>query len=321
MAEMRKILSIDGGGIRGMIPAMVLERLEEMTGRPVSRMFDLIGGTSTGGILALGLVTPDGEGAPRYRAGELAELYRREGENIFSRSFWYWLRSLANLADAKYPEDGIERVLERYFGSARLSEALTPVVVTSYEIERRSPWFFKSRKARDPRLREEYDFPMKKVARATSAAPTYFDPLRIDFEGGSDYYALVDGGVYANNPAMCAYAEARVMFPDDEILMVSIGTGKLTRRIPLAKARRWGLVGWAVPVLDVVFDGVGDTIDFQLRQLLSDDRYFRLQAPLAEGNDEMDDSSPENLRALQLEAEELIRENGETLEKLADLLR
>lgn len=320
MAETRKILSIDGGGIRGLIPAMVLERLEEMTGRPASRMFDLIGGTSTGGILALGLVTPDEEGAPRYRAGELAELYRVEGEHIFSRSFWYWLRSAANLADAKYPEEGIERVLEKYFGSARLSEALTPVVVTSYEIERRSPWFFKSRKARDPRLREGYDFPMKKVARATSAAPTYFDPLRIDFEGGKDYYALVDGGVYANNPAMCAYAEARVMFPDDEILMVSLGTGKLTRRIPLAKARNWGLVGWAVPVLDVVFDGVGDTIDFQLRQLLSEDRYFRLQVPLAEGNDEMDDISPENLRALQLEAEELIRENGEKLEKLADLL-
>ncbi len=320
MAVTRKVLSIDGGGIRGIVPAMILRHLEEEAGRPVSRMFDLVAGTSTGGILALGLVAPTGEGTPKYSADDLVGLYREEGPNIFSRSFWYWLRSLGNLVDAKYPAGGLERVLDRYFGSAMLSDSLAPVIVTSYEIERRIPWFFKSRKARDPELSEEYDFPMKTVARATAAAPTYFDPLRVDFNGGDNYYALVDGGVYANNPAMCAYTEARVMFPDDEILLVSVGTGKRTRRYPVEEVKDWGLTGWVSPILDVVFDGVADTIDFQLRQLLSADRYHRFQVGLQNASDAMDDTSPRNLRNLQLRTEELIDGERDRLERLAGIL-
>lgn len=318
---MKKILAIDGGGIRGLIPALLLEHLEEEAGQPASELFDLVTGTSTGGILALGLVTPLEDGTPRYTAGELAELYRSEGDRIFHRSFWYWLRSGANLADAKYPTGGIEQVLEKYFGETRLSESLVPVVITSYEIERRMPWFFKSRKASDPELADEYDFPMAKVARATSAAPTYFDPHRLDApEDESDYYALVDGGVYANNPAMCAWAEAKVMWPDEEILLVSLGTGKLTRRIALQRAERWGVAGWAAPILDVVFDGVADTIDFQLRQVMPEDLYYRFQVKLNEGNEGMDDTRKSNLRELQLLAEGMIGEREKELERLAERL-
>ncbi|MDZ7772997.1 MAG: patatin-like phospholipase family protein [Balneolaceae bacterium] len=318
---MKKVLAIDGGGIRGLIPALLLEHLEEEAGQPVSQLFDLVAGTSTGGILALGLVTPWEDGTPRYTAGELADLYRTEGSRIFHRSFGYWLRSAGNLADAKYPPKGIEEVLDRYFGESRLSEALTPVVVTSYEIERRVPWFFKSRKASDPELAGEYDFPMKKVGRATSAAPTYFDPLRLDApEDETDYYALVDGGVYANNPAMCAWAEAQVMWPGEDILLVSLGTGKLTRRIALQKAERWGVAGWATPILDVVFDGVADTIDFQLRQVLPENRYYRYQVRLNEGNEGMDNTRKANLRELQLLAEGLIGERRQELNNLAGRL-
>ncbi len=312
MKKRIRVLSIDGGGIRGIIPAMVLAELEARLETPVSRLFDLIVGTSTGGILALALTRPNEDGQPLYTARELVDLYEREGANIFTRSTWHRIRALGSMVEERYTSRGIEEVLERYLGEARLKDALTDVLIPSYEIERRMPFFFRSRRARE---RPDYDFFMRDVARATSAAPTYFEPHKIEVEGDPlDYYALVDGGVYANNPAMCAFAEARTVDPEAEILLVSLGTGELTRPIPYDDAKGWGLIQWAQPILGVVFDGVSDTVDYQLEHLLNGrstrrQRYYRFQTRLDEGNDDMDDASRTNLRALKLLAEDLIQRN------------
>ncbi|MBW4675206.1 MAG: patatin-like phospholipase family protein [Desmonostoc geniculatum HA4340-LM1] len=114
----------------------------------------------------------------------------------------------------KFPSEGIEDVLGRYFQETKLSEALKEVLITSYDIEKRSPYFFRRSQARaKPNL---YDFPMAKVARATSAAPTYFEPLKLEVDkSSSPYHAFIDGGVFANNPAMCAYAEVKSIYPND----------------------------------------------------------------------------------------------------------
>ncbi|HZM15962.1 MAG TPA: patatin-like phospholipase family protein [Candidatus Krumholzibacteria bacterium] len=316
---MIRVLSIDGGGIRGIIPAMVLAEIERRTGRRIAELFDIIAGTSTGGILALGLTRPGPGAAPSYTAEALIELYVTEGSKIFSRSRWHRLRSLGNLVEEKYPARGIEAVLGQYFGATRLKEALTEVVITSYEIERRTAWFFRSRKAR---LRPDYDFPMKHVARATSAAPTYFEPMRIASPDGDNYYALIDGGVFANNPALCGYVEARCTYPDaDDFLVVSLGTGELTRSLPYEEVKGWGVVRWAHPILSVVFDGINDTIDYQLQQLLPRGpdgrrRYYRLQTRLEPGIDDMDQTDRAHLHALRLLGENLIRERDEDLGSL-----
>jgi patatin-like phospholipase/acyl hydrolase len=172
----QKVLSIDGGGIRGIIPAMVLTEIERRTGKATSELFDLVAGTSTGGILALGLTKPEQDGAPEYGAERLIELYETEGEKIFDRPVWHRLQHSGwGLAEEKYPSKGIEEVAKRYFKDVYLAEALTEVLVTAYEIERRGPWFFKRRHARD-KNREGDNFLMRDVARATSAAPTFFEP-------------------------------------------------------------------------------------------------------------------------------------------------
>lgn len=319
MAERRRVLSIDGGGIRGIIPAMFLAELERRTQRPVSELFDLIAGTSTGGILALGLTVPGPDGRPRYRAQDLVALYELEGGEIFSRSAWHRIRALGNVAEEKYPSRGIETVLERRFGESRLSEALADVLIPSYEIERRMPFFFRSSRAR---VRPDYDFRMRDVARATSAAPTYFEPHKIPAdEDGRDYYALIDGGVFANNPAMCAYAEAQTTAPGADVLLVSLGTGELVRPIHYDDAKGWGLAHWAQPILGTVFDGVSDTVDYQLNRLLNGRsvrrrRYYRFQVRLDEGNDDMDDASRTNIRMLKLLAEDLIRRSKRELDAL-----
>jgi patatin-like phospholipase/acyl hydrolase len=322
MAGPFKILSLDGGGIRGVIPAVVLTALESRLKRPVAEAFDLVAGTSTGGILALGLTKPSADGTPAFSAEELVELYAEHGHEIFSRSVWHRARAFGNAVEEKYSAEDLEGVLEHYFADAMLSAATTDVLVTAYEIESRTPWFFSSHAAQaNP---ETHDFAMKQVARATSAAPTYFEPLKLETQGAPDYWAFVDGGVFANNPAMCAVAEAFNTYKADELLVVSIGTGAQTRRIPYDEAAGWGLIGWARPILDVVFDGVSDTVDYQVKQICRSttevERYFRFQTPLDIGNDNMDDASATNIHALKLQAERLVEGRGDDLDNLASRL-
>jgi patatin-like phospholipase/acyl hydrolase len=277
MSKLIKILSIDGGGIRGIIPARVLSFIEDKTDKRICQMFDLICGTSTGGILALGLSKPDPNDPtqPHYRAQDLIKIYEEKGQTIFSRDIWQKIHSIWNLTDEKYDALGIEDVLWDYFQDVLLSQALTELVIPSYEIENRNYFFFKTKKARDNLT---HDFLMRQVARSTSAAPTYFSPCRMVAEHDPDdlsdpnksksYWALIDGGVFANNPAMCGYAEALSLWPGQDYLVVSLGTGQLTRPIPYDTARDWGLAGWAQNILSVIFDGVQDTVDYQLSQIL-----------------------------------------------------
>ena len=317
---MKKVLSIDGGGIRGLIPAMVLAEIERRTEKLTSEVFDLVAGTSTGGILALGLTKPGQDGKPEYSAERLIELYETEGGKIFSLPVWHRLRSGWGLAEEKYPSEGIEEVAKRYFKDVDLAEALTEVLVTAYEIERRGPWFFKRRHARDEN-REGDNFLMRDVARATSAAPTYFEPLQLTW-GPHGQRAFIDGGVHSNNPAMCAYVEARMVYPEEkDFLVISLGTGEQTRNMPYEEVKGWGLALWAQPILNVVFDGVSDTVDYQLKELLSTEegdarRYYRFQTVLDIGKDDMDDASATNIRALKTKAQEIIDENDAALEVL-----
>ena len=296
-----RILSIDGGGIRGLIPALVLAHIEEECAQPAAELFDVIAGTSTGGILALGLACPE----PTYSARGLASIYADEGERIFPKR----LINVRSLYDEKYSADGLEEVLEEKLGDTRLKDARARVLVTAYDIERRTPVFFRSVRADH---QDDHDFLMRDVARATSAAPTYFEPARLP---GDPPYALVDGGVFANNPGMCAYVDRHTVDDRDEVTMVSLGTGELTRRLPYEKAKDWGLLGWGMRVLDVVFDGVSDTVDYQLKTLLGDG-YLRLQTELNKASDDMDDAGERNVTDLKLEAEELIADNRAALDGL-----
>src|ERR671911_1175061 len=292
---MQKVLSIDGGGIRGIIPAMVLAEIERRTSKTTSELFNLVAGTSTGGILALGLTKPGEGGKPEYSAKRLIELYETEGSKIFSIPVWHRIHSAGGLAEEKYPAKGIEEVAKEYFGDVHLAQALTEVLVTAYEIEKRGPWFFKRRHARDDN-REGDNFLMREVARATSAAPTYFEPLQLTW-GPHGERAFIDGGVHSNNPAMCAYVEARKIHPgENDFLVLSLGTGEPTREMPYEEVKGWGLALWAQPILNVVFDGVADTVDYQLKELLSTEegdarRYYRFQPVLDPSMHDMDDAS------------------------------
>ena len=119
--------------------------------------------------------------------------------------------------------------------------------------------------------------------------------------------AFVDGGVFANNPAMCAVVEALCVDKArlDDIEMLSLGTGNLDRRIPYETAKGWGLTSWAHPLIDILMDGVTDTVDYEVGQLLGD-RYLRLQTDLSQEEQELDDARATNIAALEASAQEMI---------------
>ncbi|MGH2945768.1 MAG: patatin-like phospholipase family protein [Solirubrobacteraceae bacterium] len=290
-----KVLAIDGGGIRGLIPALVLAEIERRTGRRIGELVDLIAGTSTGAIIACAVAKPRPMAAER-----IADLYVEEGPRIFDRSLLKRITSAEGLLDERYDSKGLVAALERYLGSARLADASPPVLLTAYDLERRRAVYLRS---------SSDDASMVDAAHASAAAPTYFEPVRI---GGA---TLVDGGVFAINPAMCGYAEVDGALE----LLLSLGTGEHTRSLPYEDVRGWGKVEWARPIIDVVFDGIADAVDEQLTALL-DDLYVRLQTPLDEASDDLDDASEENLSALRREAERLIAARDDEIDRVCERL-
>jgi len=292
-----KVLAIDGGGIRGLIPALVLAEIESRTGRRIADLVDTIAGTSTGGILACALGKPD-----PLPASEIATLYVEEGPKIFDRSLLKQITSLGGYLDERYSDKGLVQALERYLGDTPMKAATLPLLLTAYDTEARAIHLLRSEG-------ENSGASMVDAAHATSAAPTYFEPVRLD---GA---CLIDGGVFATNPALVAFAEVRGKLD----LLLSLGTGEHTRPLPCSKVKDWGQLEWARPIIDVVFDGGQDAVDLQLRALLPDD-YVRLQTELEKASDDLDDASADNLERLAEEAEALIARETETIDAVCERL-
>jgi predicted acylesterase/phospholipase RssA len=290
-----KALAIDGGGIRGLIPALVLAEIERRTGRSTASMVDLIAGTSTGGIIACALARPD-----PMSAEQIAALYVEDGPSIFDRTAVKVIRSADGYLDERYDDDGLLAALRRHLGTTRLTEAATRLLLTVYDLEARQALLLRS---------DADDVSMVDAVHATCAAPTYFEPVRIGAR------TLVDGGVFATNPAVFAYTEAGAA-PE---LLLSLGTGSHTRPLPYEQVKNWGRLKWAEPILDVVFDGSADAVDSQL-DALAGKAYVRLQTRLGQASDDLDDASASNLAALRREAERLIVTRSADIDRACAIL-
>ena len=337
-----RILSIDGGGIRGLIAARVIARLEELISaeaeeeRRLADCFQMFAGTSTGGLLALGLTVPDPADPtrPRLSGSDLVDLYLNEGPRIFGDTL-HKLLSLGGWIAPKHSEARLERALRERFGDARLGAALRELIVTSYDMSEPGPHFFKRWRARQSADR---DVAMVDVGLATSAAPTYF-PSR-----GLAGRALVDGGLFAANPSVAAMVEAlkrRDEEPRDlsagELLLVSLGTGQHETGHPQSRVRRWGRIGWILPrrqdpaLIAAFLDGQSDAADHWAEILLNHEpgraalnpaakgagpRYFRFQTTLPVSTP-LDDARPRALEQLNDAADRLLADQDERLREVA----
>lgn len=341
------ILSLDGGGIRGILPGVILAAVEhglrEIDGEHarLADYFDLVAGTSTGGILTCGYLVPDESGRPKYRAEDVVALYRERGDRIFQKGHIPMI--LKSLTNAKYEVEGLENELEKFFGDAELRDLLKPCLVSSYEIGRRRAVFFNKVDGST----SNWNFLVRHVARATSAAPTFFQASRIESLGdealGDRRLSLIDGGLVANNPGMCAYAEARSMnfrealddplLPDRnpsarDMVLISIGTGKPKEKeaYDFEEAKDWGVLGWVAPIIDIMMSANAETVDYQLNKMFAtvEDEggvYRRLEPLLHEASEQMDDITPDNLEALWQDALTYVADHHAEIRFVVELLK
>jgi patatin-like phospholipase/acyl hydrolase len=289
------VLTLDGGGMRGLFEAHVLVALERALGRPLADVFDLVAGTSTGGVLALGVTVS------ARSPTELVELYEEHGPQIFRRTPFARVRQLVV---SKYRRTQLDKTLKLELGDARLSAARPRTIVPAFSLTRRDlVWFDSDCRRPFPRVKvADCDPPAWQVAAATSAAPTYFEPARVDGADGE----WLDGGVGANDPTPFAMALALDERPD-EVVVLSIGTGGF---FPPYPRRFRGLLGIglrSMPNLLLYPTGLvaHDTAD-ALAHALPAVRLERVAPDPARIPHDLDDASPQALAALRAEADRVV---------------
>ena len=319
MAAPYRILSLDGGGIRGVMTAIWLQRLQEKLGEPLHQHFDLIAGTSTGGIIACGI-------SKGLEIDEIVRLYTERGREIFpAPASRLWNRATRLFSDGisapKYDGEGLNKVLKSVFHTTIFgSLQIKPTLITSYDVLGREAIVLKNTNPRHRRLR------VCEVCRATASAPSYF-PAHVMPVGGADT-PLIDGGVVANNPTACAIAEALKVNRETEarepwdmrdFIVASFGTGEGIRRITIEESQEWGAAEWALPLIDVLFDGSADSVDYIASQLVDRDSYFRFQTRLSDAYDDLDNADQTNINALIRLANQYV-DSGEGEERIDSLV-
>jgi patatin-like phospholipase/acyl hydrolase len=262
-----QVLALDGGGFRGLFSAVVLAKWEQQLGRPIGQHFDLIVGTSTGAIIALGL-------AAGMSAADLVEFYEKDGKEIFPARWsvgrlWH---GMLHYLHRKYGSSALERALKRRFGELTISDLAKPVVVPGFNLEVGRHWYFKTPHF-GANLIDRYR-PLWEVARATSAAPTYFPAFRT-----SENELFVDGGLVANNPSLVGYFEVALNFPAyrDRIKVLNIGTEGGECALPKRRLATGGLLAWAKKAPDALMQAQAVSTEALMAKLLGPDRWLRVK--------------------------------------------
>jgi len=337
MSKPIRVLAVDGGGVRGVLPVRMLVALEEMTGKPTADLFDVLVGTSIGGIGVLGLVRPDSDGKPRWTARDLLELYSTRAGDIFPDTSLTWPQSLAQvsemirrpsptaallgsnpgLGNARYDPAGLIDILTGQLGGTMLSEAIRHTIVTTYDVRGQHPAIFDSEAVRNG---DQEDIPMLSVARATSAAPTYFPPMA-DTDADGEERLLVDGGIFANNPALLGY-QAALERGINDVVLVSLGTGRHGPNSSLTRSEYMGL-SWfrlAQSLLESAQVGSVEVIDSFLRTAIGE-TYWRFDAPLdGDIEHDMDNTTQEHIQWLNTAGKAMVGEHVTELGRLAEEL-
>lgn len=301
-----RILSIDAGGVRAIVPSMILSHMEKQAGKPINELFDLIVGSSTGGLLGLCLTKPNGPNSlnPQYTASDMVRFFEEHARSVYPQNSFMdgWLRP-------KYDRKSMDKAIEELLGDFRLKQALTNTAVTAYDTEHKVPVLFKSWLAKNL---DSFDFAAKDVARAACSIPTYFEPVNLN--RNEQFKSIVDGSVFASNPSLAAYCEAVSIFANEpcDYLMVSLGTGRSLRGLAFDNIRTWGQFHWMKEIVSVYGDSNCDVIDQQMHSVLpiatdGRQRYFRIQQNIYDENvGLLDNASEKNIIGLKNFAQEMI---------------
>lgn len=293
------ILSIDGGGMRGVIPAVILDQMTKMLrGRTrhkhLHEVFDLVAGTSTGGLLALGMTTPmtaHSQTSMKFSTQDLIDIYTQKGQLIFPKKGHKILQSSRQTIRNKYSATNFEHFLLELFGDLTSEHLHSNTILTAFDMQLMRPFLFRMYQEKNGQFKK---WRLRDAARSTTAAPTFYRPAKIKSLAPMEKeYTLIDGGVCLNNPALIAYSEAKRLYPGNEYLIVSLGTGYSHRGWGYDAIKQWGFFQWmsplrGTPLLNVMMAGQNASV-LQTLPLFPDARFVRLNVDLGTKPIEMDD--------------------------------
>ena len=316
-----KVLSIDGGGVRGIIPARILKEIETRTNKPISKLFNIVSGTSTGGLLTLAITKPNTQGNPEFSAENLVDLYMERSKEIFAKpSIIRKIKTGFGLWGSKYDRAAYDEILLQIFKDNLLSQSLCPIFIPIYSLGNSKPFiastYFAARN-------KENDFYLRDIAGAASAAPTYFDPKKFRSPNSTTIYQGVDGGIYANNPELIGVTGVYLLHPSFEIgniILLSLGTGDTVKNNQ--NSGNDGDIGWLKnkDIIGSMMDAESAIAETAVTAMLKNSNHFRFQLHLPSELADMDNSSDNNLNALLEAAEDFIQQNTLSIDNLCKKL-
>lgn len=317
-----------------MIPVTILKKVEEFTGKPIWQSFDLIAGTSTGGLIACALTVPNDNNnkVAKYTLDDIMDIYVKRGKEIFPPPK-NWLAekisSMNNMSNPKYSDKGVQKVFSDVLGQCRINDSLTHIIVSTYDLNNNIPLFFKSRSAR---VNQEQNVLFYDICRATSAAPTYLPAYEFQYPNDNEdpLRLCIDGGVYINNPSLAAlaefsknkdgYGEEYVGLEEidyDHVHVLSIGTGTYSGKITADQARSKGQLFWATRISDVMMRGVNSATHYEMNQIMEKGNYLRLSMDIYDEKfSAMDNASPQTLNYILDQTRIQVTESREQMDKL-----
>lgn len=310
--KQKNILSVDGGGVRAIIPTGILNEISRRTGLAVHEIFEGFAGTSTGALILNALLLPGDKNGAKYTPDDLYKHFDKELPAIFSETLIDELENGFDLLKPKYRPEPLESVVYRLAGEALFKDQIRDICVPSFDLLTARPVLFTRNETRTQAEKEAlkvYD-----VVLASSAAPTYFPPHKMELNNTN--LTMVDGGIYANNPASWAISNCN---EGEEPFLLSIGTGLPPYSFKMDCPYEEGMIGWAPKLENLLFSSmIAGTDELMKRELKQN--YVRIDIPIGMDHDQLDDASMENIQYLKNTVEEWIKSHDDILSELCKRL-
>lgn len=314
-----RILSLSGGGIRGLVTLEVLKYLEEKTGKPISQLFDLVVGSSTGSLISSLLLYPDENGQPKYTASQVSDLYAQHSHMIIDQPWWYKWLTLNGLLGPQYMNAGKKKLLSSKFDGLTLNQLLLPTIIPAYSVKSQLPRRFYSWRQPDG------NYQLWPLILAATSPPGYFPHVILVSPNNKGFDVLVDSGIYADDPSLVGLSAAVDLVPEEQFLIISIGTGVYVPAINEVEASHWGKLRWAQDLVDVIMNAQNlnyvETLNIFSEKLITPNveyHHFDIELPSEAAN--FIDMSPKNIQALKQAGQQLVNDNQAELDRVAELL-